>query len=119
MKALELLGRHVAGGNSGKGGDILYRWGNPEAYDRGNSDDQTLFGQHDPEWIKPGSPGEGNILIFNNGFNRLGDKYSTVDEIVPPESGFGYTLGAAPDAVYGPVAPIWTYVADPTSDFYS
>jgi hypothetical protein len=35
------------GGDSGKGGDLLYRWGNPAAYRRGAADDQKLFGQHD------------------------------------------------------------------------
>ncbi len=27
------------GGNSGMGGDLLYRWGNPQAYDQGDADD--------------------------------------------------------------------------------
>jgi hypothetical protein len=31
------------GGNSGKGGDLLYRWGNPQAYERGTASDQQLF----------------------------------------------------------------------------
>ena len=44
------------GGNSGKGGDLLYRWGNPEAYDAGTASDQKLFFQHDASWIKPGYP---------------------------------------------------------------
>ena len=55
------------GGNSGKGGDLLYRWGNPRAYRAGTLDDQQLFWPHNPQWIPPGRPGAGNILIFNNG----------------------------------------------------
>ena len=31
------------GGNSGKGGDLLYRWGNPAAYRAGTTSDQKLF----------------------------------------------------------------------------
>jgi hypothetical protein len=31
------------GGDSGKGGDLLYRWGNPRTYQRGDIDDQSLF----------------------------------------------------------------------------
>ena len=31
------------GGNSGKGGDFLYRWGNPQNYDRGNNSDNLIF----------------------------------------------------------------------------
>ena len=42
------------GGNSGKGGDLLYRWGNPQAYDAGGADDQQLFVQHDAQWIPVG-----------------------------------------------------------------
>ncbi len=48
-----------SGGNSGKGGDLLYRWGNPQAYDAGTATDQQLFGQHDAYWIEPGRSGEG------------------------------------------------------------
>ena len=40
-----------AGGNSGKGGDILYRWGNPIVYDRGTTSDRKFFLQHNAQWI--------------------------------------------------------------------
>ena len=36
-----------SGGNSGQGGDILYRWGNPQAYNQGDSLDQVFEYQHD------------------------------------------------------------------------
>ena len=35
------------GGNSGKGGDLLFRWGNPKAYKMGGGEDRQLFLQHD------------------------------------------------------------------------
>jgi len=35
-----------AGGRYGRGGDLLYRWGNPQAYRAGTANDQKLFGQH-------------------------------------------------------------------------
>ena len=41
---------HV-GGRSGKGGDLLYRWGNPNAYRAGTKADRRLFAQHDAHWI--------------------------------------------------------------------
>jgi hypothetical protein len=106
------------GGNSGKGGDLLYRWGNPEAYRAGTSNDQKFFGQHDATWIKPGCPGAGNILVFNNGFNRPGTYYSSVDEIVPPinDSGMYYLV---PGSAYGPAAQTWIYTANPPSSFYA
>ena len=106
------------GGNSGMGGDLLYRWGNPQTYDRGDVTDQMLFGQHDSHWIEPGLTGEGNILIFNNGRNRPEGEYSTVDEIVPPVDQNGNYL-LDPDTTYGPDELLWTYVDPIPSDFYS
>ena len=101
------------GGNSGKGGDLLYRWGNPQAYDRGTSSNRKLYEQHDTAWIDEGYPGEGNILIFNNGVGR---HYSTVDEIVPPVNDNGeYYLASG--SAYGPIVQTWIY--SPTPSFYA
>ena len=73
-----------SGGKSGKGGDLIYRWGNPRTYDRGTDEDQQLFNQHDVEWIPGLFPGAGRILVFNNGVGRPEGQFSTVDEIIPP-----------------------------------
>jgi hypothetical protein len=106
-----------SGGSSGKGGDLLYRWGNPKAYDRGTSSDEKFFSQHDASWIKPGLPGAGDILVFNNGAGRPGSHYSTVDEIVPPVNEHGeYYLETG--GAYGPTAQTWMYVANPPASFY-
>lgn len=106
------------GGNSGMGGDILYRWGNPRTYKRGNVTDQKLFTHHDAHWIANGLPGEGNILIFNNGRFRPGGNFSTVDEIVPPVDQNGnYTLH--PDSTFGPDTSFWTYTAPNPLDFFA
>ena len=102
------------GGNSGKGGDILYRWGNPQAYRRGTSNDRKYFTQHDARWIEPGCPGEGNILVFNNGGGRPGTDYTSIDEIEPPVDENGnYTL--IPGEAYGPEEQIWIY----NTNFYA
>jgi hypothetical protein len=107
-----------SGGNSGKGGDLLYRWGNPEAYDAGTASDQKLFFQHDASWIKPGLPGEGHILVFDNGNNRPGGEYSSVDEFAPPVDANGeYYL--EPGSAYGPDDYTWSYTANPPNSFYS
>ncbi|MFT6334261.1 MAG: hypothetical protein ACI86M_000664 [Saprospiraceae bacterium] len=56
-----------SGGNSGRGGDILYRWGNPAAYNSGGVSDQKLFRQHDASWIiDVNHPINGGILCYNN-----------------------------------------------------
>ena len=51
------------GGNSGMGGDYLYRWGNPQTYDRGDESNHLLTVQHGVNWIKEGYPGAGNLII--------------------------------------------------------
>ncbi|MGF3554347.1 MAG: aryl-sulfate sulfotransferase [Thermoplasmatota archaeon] len=104
-----------SGGKYGHGGDILYRWGNPQTYRAGNANDQKLFGQHDATWTKPSYPGEGDILIFNNG---LGRGYSSVDEITPPVDKNGeYYL--EPGFAYGPENLTWSYTATPPNSFYA
>lgn len=107
-----------SGGNSGKGGDLLYRWGNPQVYDAGTSADQQLFEQHDAHWIASGLPGAGDILIFNNGTGRPGGNYSSIDEIVAPLNSDGsYTLSTG--SAYGPAAPVWSYTAPTPTDLYA
>ena len=107
-----------SGGKYGKGGDLLYRWGNPQIYKQGTNDDKKYFGQHDGRWVEEGCPGEGNIIVFNNGGGRPDGRYSSIDEIIPPvdENGFyEYNPGTA----YGPKEQIWTYTMPNPKDMYS
>ena len=106
------------GGRYGRGGDLLYRWGNPQACDLGTEADRQLFRQHDPQWIPEGYPGEGNLLIFNNGWERPDVQYSSVDEIVPPMDADGNYLREEGMA-FGPAAPAWSYSAPNKADFYA
>jgi hypothetical protein len=107
-----------AGGRSGKGGDLLYRWGNPLAYRAGTKADQKLFRQHNAHWIPKGFPGEGHLLLFNNGGERPDGSYSSVDELVLPVDSQGrYAL--KPGTAYGPDKPVWSYTAPKKEDFYS
>ncbi|MBW1766515.1 MAG: aryl-sulfate sulfotransferase [Deltaproteobacteria bacterium] len=106
------------GGRSGKGGDILYRWGNPQVYRAGGPADQKLFAQHDAMWVEEGCPGEGNITIFNNGQGRRDGAYSSIDEITPPVDGKGnYSLTQG--SAYAPAECTWIYTAERKTAFYA
>jgi Spy/CpxP family protein refolding chaperone len=107
-----------SGGRGGKGGDLLYRWGNPQAYRAGKAADQRLFSQHNAHWIPKGLPGEGRVLVFNNGNRRPVGDYSSVDEIILPvdaEGRYARQSGVA----FGPEKAEWSYTAAKTSDFFS
>lgn len=106
------------GGRSGRGGDLLYRYGNPATYRVGNSSDQRFFGHHDAQWIQAGCPGEGHILVFNNGAGRPQGQYSSVEEFIPPVDANGsYYL--EPGLAYGPTEPVWIYTAEDPYDFFA
>ncbi len=104
------------GGRQGKGGDLLYRSGNPRVYRAGTISDQTLFAQHNANWIAPGLPGEGHLLVFNNGSRRPGGTYSSVDELVLPVDSEGRYARQGQKA-YEPKQPVWSYTAPKKSDF--
>jgi len=103
------------GGRHGKGGGLIYRWGNPAIYHRGTERDAQLNQQHDAQWVPDGYPGAGNITIFDNGINR---GYSRIVEIAPPLDASGrYIL--QPGKPFGPEKPVWVYEANPRTDFFS
>ncbi len=67
------------GGNYGKGGDLIYRFGNPEAYQ--NTEGNRLFhNNHFPNLLK--GENQGKLLIFSNG-NDI--KQSAVLELQLPD----------------------------------
>lgn len=107
------------GGNLGKGGDIIYRWGNPQVYDHGTAADQKLFFQHHPNWIPSDYPDGDKIIIYNNRAGEpFGEPYSAVNIIETPVDGNGnytYDTGVA----YGPENIDWTYTATPPTNFFS
>lgn len=111
--------RGTSGGRSGRGGEILYRWGNPQIYGRGTPSDQRFFESHDAHWIPQGYPDEGKIMVFNNGNGRLDGNYSTV-EIISPEMDEKGNYILKPRKPYGPDNPDWIYQAAPNKyDFFS
>lgn len=73
-----------SGGVSGRGGDLMYRWGNPAAYEQGTEADQQLFYQHDVHLVDDllpiTHPYYGKIALFNN---RVGADFSTANVLSP------------------------------------
>ena len=94
------------GGDSGMGGDILYRWGNPEAYRAGDENDQVLFAQHDVQWIEQGRENSGDLIVFNNG-NGRDSLYSSVDIFTPPLVNGSYVKNVS--EAFGPVNTSWSW----------
>ncbi len=104
-----------SGGTSNKGGDLLYRWGNPQAYGNGTVSNQKFFGQHHAHWIEIGFPYQNEIMVFNNGNGRTGGNYSTIEIINPPINGIDYQ-SILP---YLPSSTSWIYNATNSNSFYA
>lgn len=81
------------GGNAGKGGDLLYRWGSPTNYGATGSAVYNVV--HDPHWVPANCPKAGYIAAFNN--NGVSNSISAIDIFNPPLNGINYnlTLGSA------------------------
>ena len=98
-----------SGGRRGKGGDLLWRWGNPQNYGMGTAADKRSYYQHDPSWIV--GKDDVRILFFNNGGKREPKEFSSVDELVLPfTSKQGFTRET--NRPFGPAEPVWSY-SDP------
>lgn len=106
------------GGNAGMGGDILWRWGNPEMYGAGDSTHRMLYNQHDAHWIPAGHPHEHKIILFNNGKGRTPLEYSSVDILSPSILPNGAYEMDANDR-FLPTGFDYSYVATNPTDFYS
>ncbi len=110
-----------SGGNSGQGGDFLYRWGNPQNYGRGGPENKVLNDQHGVNWIDDSYVGSGNLLIFNNNpLEPTGQDHSignsSILEITPPLfSEYNYFIDEI--NFYNPENSSWAYGGD--SSFFS
>lgn len=71
------------GGNYNKGGDLLYRFGNPMAYNN-SSGTRTFYNNHFPNLLKNGVPGAGNMLVYSN-LGPDGLEQSSVYEMMLPD----------------------------------
>jgi len=94
-----------SGGDSNKGGDFLWRWGNTQVYKQGTSANQKLFLQHDCKWVESGYIDSGKITVFNN----LGDGSETFSSIhiITPEINLGnYT---STNGTFNPQSFEWSW----------
>ncbi|MCB9891486.1 MAG: aryl-sulfate sulfotransferase [Planctomycetes bacterium] len=76
--------RMSQGGKQGRGGDLLYRFGNPQTYGGGTEADRVFHNQHDVHFIAKGLPGAHHILLYDNGSPESGRSSSSVLEIELP-----------------------------------
>ena len=131
-------------------GDFLYRFGDPARYEQGDppsiqedwtsstSGHKQIGGSHDIQWIKPGLPGAGNFLVFNNGqylFERTpqsyileingfldGNKSNTGGYVNPPDA--GYYLWEMPKDTHKSRKQmsnqiVWAYTSKSNQGFFS
>lgn len=120
-----------SGGEAGKGGRLLYRWGNP-AMTGNDTAPRKLFWQHDAQWLPATTDSLGNtnnsrVMIYNAGLQRdtdgsynpdqprlgLGEAYSDIMDITLPVQADGaYNMAATPE-------PSWTWNGGQIQDFYA
>jgi len=100
------------GGNSGKGGDFLYRWGNPSAYQAAGTTNFNVV--HNAHWVPADCPHANYLVGFNNK-GGTGNK-SCIDLINPPYNGYNYNI--TPGSAFTPATYSWrhTYSGTPTQN---
>ena len=105
------------GGKSNKGGDLLFRWGNPKVYNAGVTADQKLYSQHTARWMtdNPADSNFGKIILFNN---LAGPNYSTID-IVKPVFDKTTSSYVKDGKTFLPKTMDWTYKRSDNTEMYS
>mgnify|MGYP002078505037 CR=1 FL=1 len=105
-----------SGGIYGRGGDLLYRFGNPAAYGFDDPDLRWFYGQHDAHWVTKNGFTD-DIIVFNNGITRPGTAFSNIMAWKPPydEVG-GYKLT---NGLFGYTEISREFTASPPESFFS
>ena len=109
------------GGARGQGGELIYRWGNPAAYDfhNGPATQRFLGRAHDPRWSVNPVSGELQMTVHNN--DRV-DNTTAVDSQalvldLPLDLNGDYVINDA--ETFLPQAPEVLYERDPADPFFS
>jgi gluconolactonase len=135
---------------AGPAGDFLYRFGDPARYGQGappsvqadwtlsTTGNKQIGGSNAVHWIDAGLPGEGNLLVFNNGqyyFERSAQSYifevdpfrnsngaHTTAYVDPPSAGYfrlgtPYSTLKAPKLISNQV--LWNYYSRTNLGFFS
>jgi hypothetical protein len=95
-----------SGGNYNKGGDLLYRFGNPETYD--SLGERLFYNNHFPNLIEKDVPGKDNMLVFVNHMDNM--EQSIVYEFDLPD-----TFNLMPNSNNEPTV-VWEFT---DTDMYS
>ena len=92
-----------SGGGYGRGGDLLYRWGNPITYTKDSELEQRLFFSHDIQWINSQAteedPDFGKMVVFNN---RLPNNTSSANIFLTPIDTENKKYTSNSEQIYGP-----------------
>ena len=105
-------------------GELKWRWGNPAAYDHGDTTDQKLYFQHHAHWLDlaldTSSPDYGKIGVFNNRVPSDSVFISTVNTLNPiyDEYENEYIIDNA-SGTYYPLDFDWTFTSPDPNTIYS
>ncbi|SDB66569.1 Por secretion system C-terminal sorting domain-containing protein [Flavobacteriaceae bacterium MAR_2010_188] len=102
------------GGDYSKGGDFLYRWGNPQVYRQGTEADRQLGGQHYAHFIEQGLRDAGKLMLYNNQYPEKPANSAIFILDLPESSPGNYSYTA--NTEFGPTSPDYIYAPD---DLYS
>ncbi len=107
------------GGKNRVGGDLWWRWGNPEAYGKGDSSGKKLFFQHNAHWLKneleDNENRNQNILLFNNFFP---DSASSVSMLAPVLDKKNFSHGKT-NYRFLPDSFLWSYTTPEKGKMFS
>jgi hypothetical protein len=105
-------------------GELKWRWGNPVAYDHGDTTDQKLYFQHHAHWLDlaldTSSPDYGKIGVFNNRVPSDSVFISTVNTLNPiyDEYENEYLIDNG-SGTYYPLDFDWTFTSPDPNTIYS